>query len=222
MSLLLRSSSRSWDCSTMPKLSDGGYDDAYRAVPCLWGTEPGSLVRQVLAASSLSGPIKVLDLGCGEGKNAAPFARLGCEVDAVDCASIAIENGKRAFPNLAIRWHHQDAFQFECGEARYDIVICYGLLHCLDSSEAVDRMLSRVQCATRLGGTNVVCTFNDRSHDFLAHRGFAPTLLPHCWYLERYSQWYLDHTSDADLHETHPHNGIPHHHSMTRILARRP
>jgi len=203
----------------MLKRLQGPYDDAYRAVPCFWGTEPSSLVREILP--TLSGPLKVLDLGCGEGKNAAAFAHLGCEVDAVDCSLIAIQNGKRTFPSPNIKWHHEDVLHFECSEAMYDVVICYGLLHCLDSCEEIERMLARVHRTTRSVGINVVCTFNDRSHDLSAHPGFLPTLLPHAWYLAKYSHWQLVHSSDADLHETHPHNGIPHHHSMTRILARR-
>lgn len=200
----------------------GGYDDGYLAVPCLWGTEPGSLVRLILSAPWISRGLRVLDLGCGEGKNSAPFARLGCEVDAVDCSGPAISNGKRAFSDLGIRWIQQDALEFDCGEEKYDIIICYGLLHCLGDLESIDRALYHVQHATRSGGTNVVCAFNDRKHDFSAHPGFSPTLLPHNLYVGRYSQWHIDHASDSDLHEVHPHNGIPHHHSMTRLLARKP
>lgn len=162
---------------------------------------------------------KVLDLGCGEGKNAAPFALNGCEVDAVYCSSAAISNGKRAFSDAPVRWLLQDALNFNAGRERYDVVICYGLFHCLKSVAEVERLLNRVQLSTKRGGLNAVCTFNDRSHDFSAHPGFEPTLLPHSWYLIRYAGWRMEQVSDSDLHETHPHNNIPHHHSMTRILA---
>jgi hypothetical protein len=37
-----------------------------------------------------------------------------------------------------------------------------------------------------------------------------------------YRGWTLLHQSDEDLHETHPHNSIPHVHSMTRLIARKP
>ncbi len=206
----------------MPETIQGGYDDGYSSVPCLWGTEPGSLVKLLLSTLEPNEKLRVLDLGCGEGKNAAALARLKFEVDAVDCSVLAIENGKRAFPSLGIRWCNQDALEYECGEAKYDVVICYGLFHCLRTVGAAEHLLTLVQRATRRGGRNAICAFNDRSQDLSAHPGFDPLLLPHEWYSEKYSKWCIEHVSDADLHETHPHNGIPHHHSMTRILARKP
>jgi len=83
---------------------DGGYDDGYTACPCFWGTSPGSLVRVFLDNNpSLEGHT-VLDLGCGEGKNANSFALVGASVDAVDCSEFAISNGKRAFADTHINW----------------------------------------------------------------------------------------------------------------------
>src|SRR4051812_34384630 len=83
---------------------DGGYDDGYSGCPCFWGRSPGSLVRDFLKSNpSLEGR-NVLDLGCGEGKNAYALASAGASVDAVDCSAIAIANGKRAFPNPNINW----------------------------------------------------------------------------------------------------------------------
>jgi Methyltransferase domain len=43
--------------------------------------------------------LEVLDLGCGEGKNAHAFSRAGATVVAVDCSQLAITNGRRAFPD---------------------------------------------------------------------------------------------------------------------------
>jgi len=80
---------------------DGGYDEGYRACPCFWGDKPGSLVAQLLIEQNFAGKF-VLDLGCGEGKNAAAFARAGASVTAIDCSELAISNGKAAFRDLEI------------------------------------------------------------------------------------------------------------------------
>jgi methylase of polypeptide subunit release factors len=76
---------------------NGGYDDGYAACPCLWGKEPGSLVARFLGEHPDQTGRIVFDLGCGEGKNAAAFARAGGAVRAVDCSTYAIDHAKTAW-----------------------------------------------------------------------------------------------------------------------------
>lgn len=199
---------------------NGGYDDGYAASKCFWGTEPSSLVRQFLRENDVES-LNVLDLGCGEGKNANAFAIAGANVEAVDCSALAIENGRAIFTSRRIRWHIADVATWPLGTESHDIVILYGLFHCLASSNSIAEMVQRSRAATKVGGHHIVCTFNDRSHDLRAHPGFRPLLLPHEWFLRQYADWHLLSASDSDLYETHPHNMIPHHHSLTRLIARK-
>jgi tellurite methyltransferase len=199
---------------------DGGYDDGYRACPCFWGATPGSVLRWLGTRVDLHGS-RVLDLGCGEGKNAVWLEGLGCTVTAVDVSGMAISNAKRAFPESRVTWNVADAAAFEISESSWDLIVAYGLLHCLKKQE-ISQILDRIQNGVRPSGYNVVVTFNDRSQDLAGHPGFRPTLLAHEWYAEKYSTWECLYLTDEDLHETHPHNNIPHSHSMTRIAARKP
>src|SRR6516164_5492748 len=89
----------------MSKLS-GGYDEGYLSCSCFWGRSPGSLIRSHLESIVNAKGLRVLDLGCGEGKNANAYAKAGAEVIAVDCSRAAIENGMRAFPAAGIKWIH--------------------------------------------------------------------------------------------------------------------
>src|SRR5690348_6695352 len=100
----------------------GGYNEGYAAVPCFWGTAPGSLILKLLEEIDATG-MHVLDLGAGEGKNAAAFARRGAIVDAIECSSKAIENGRNAFSDTNINWIHADAAQHSYPVAYYDVVI---------------------------------------------------------------------------------------------------
>jgi hypothetical protein len=101
--------------------------------------------------------------------------------------------------------------------------VAYGLLHCLNDVGTVTATVRALQLWTAPGGWNVVCSFNDRHQELAeAHPGFQPTLLPHETYVNYYSGWELLFSSDQDLYETHPHNSIPHGHSMTRLIARKP
>jgi 2-polyprenyl-3-methyl-5-hydroxy-6-metoxy-1,4-benzoquinol methylase len=113
----------------MSKLS-GGYDEGYLSCSCFWGRSPGSLIRSHLESIVNAKGLRVLDLGCGEGKNANAYAKAGAEVIAVDCSRAAIENGMRAFPAAGIKWIHSDAKSYLKNADAFDVVIMYGLLHC--------------------------------------------------------------------------------------------
>lgn len=201
-------------------MADGGYDAGYAATDCFWGTDPASLVRKFLTSYDVNG-FDVLDVGCGEGKNANAFANAGAQVLAIDCSDLAIANGRRLFPSNLIDWRVADASKMQWPAESFEIVVSYGLLHCLSDASSAERLIDSMQQATKVGGYNIFCTFNDRSQDLSAHPGFKPLLLGHDWYLDRYTGWSIDEASDTDLHETHPHNMIPHHHSLTRVIAKK-
>lgn len=197
----------------------GGYESGYRAVSCFWGQEPGSLVREFLSTNSVAG-LHVLDLGAGEGKNASALAKAGAVVDAVEVSSTAIDNGTGRF-GREFNWIHADARTLSFKDESYDLVVSYGLAHCMKTEQELRSLIQSSQDALRPSGHYILVAFNARSHDLSAHPGFEPLLLPHQWYLERFDGWDLVTASDTNLYETHPHNNMPHHHSMTRVLARK-
>ncbi len=201
---------------------NGGYDDGYRECPCFWGVEPGSFVRLLCDYIPSFIGLTALDAGCGEGKNAAFLARTGAVVDAFDVSALAIENGRRHWVECTdIKWSVGNVCQIDLPQNHYDVVIGYGLLHCLPSVFEIQDTIDRLQNATRIAGYNVICVFNERRQELRAHPDFSPSLLPHTDYLAAYSSWEILKESDSDLTERHPHNNIEHTHSMTRILARK-
>ena len=201
---------------------DGGYDEGYESCGCFWGKEPGSYVRKLTELTGGVSDRRVLDVGCGEGKNAVYMARRGARVTAIEISQAALDNAVLNWPNESnITWLLADATEIEIPTCSYDIVVMYGVLHCLPGPDQIQRLVSRLQAGTTNGGYHVLCTFNDREHDLSAHPDFDPTLLSHDDYLSLYSDWRIEVESDEDLHEVHPHNLIPHVHSMSRIIARK-
>jgi SAM-dependent methyltransferase len=200
---------------------DGGYDQGYRSVASFWGTAPASLVAKYLRSHNPIG-LEVLDAGAGEGKNAAAFARAGANVDALECSSAAIQNGRTLFPDADINWVQADATDYLYPTSYYDVVICYGLIHCLRTELLARNTLLNLQNSLKRDGTIFVVAFNNGIHDLSAHPGFAPLLLSHDWFLDRFDGWRAINASDSILFETHPHNLIPHHHTLTRLSAVKP
>lgn len=203
----------------------GGYDEGYAACPCFWGREPGSHVQWLYShLGSLAG-MRVLDLGCGEGKNAVFCARRGATVTAIDVSSKALINAKKIWNSDdydGVTWIQHNAIEYSFTSEPFDLVIMYGLLHCLPDFKSVESLVVRAQQSTAKGGYNIVCAFNDRKQDLSAHPEFSPCLLRHDAYSRMYESWETLRSSDTDLFETHPHNNIPHSHSLTRIVSRRP
>jgi 2-polyprenyl-3-methyl-5-hydroxy-6-metoxy-1,4-benzoquinol methylase len=197
----------------------GGYDDGYSTCRCFWGTQPGSLVRKLeeIIATKID---NVLDVGCGEGKNAVHYSKLGASVLAIDISDLAIRNGRALWPTEQIRWEVADARTFEFDFRKYDLAIAYGLLHCLDNEREIRAISKKIIEATAHGGHNLICAFNSRKQDLTAHPNFSPTLLSHEQLLDLYRGHEVLFESDSDLVETHPHNNIEHSHSLTRIIVR--
>jgi tellurite methyltransferase len=200
---------------------NGGYDSGYLACPCFWGRSPGSLVRLLEEYVADFHGLRVLDIGCGEGKNAAFLSQRGARVRAIDISEAAIKNGKTAFGiGIGIEWTQADIRDMELPR-EYDIVIAYGLLHCLPSEADIANTTRKLQNATLPRGYNMLCALNARRQDMSAHPDLNPTLLAHQTFLGFYGGWDILHGSDTNLTETHPHNYIEHTHSLTRILARK-
>jgi tellurite methyltransferase len=205
-------------------MTDGGYDDGYRNCACFWGTTPGSLVAHLV---HLVGPAasrwRVVDLGCGEGKNTAFLAALGAQVAAVDISELAIDRARTLWdPNLPISWRVGDVRSYDLPADTHDLVIAYGIMHCLANEAEVASLVHRIRLTTKPGGYVIVCSFNDRRQELEAHPGFHPLLLTHERIVAEFEGWDLILATDSDLHEEHPHNQIRHCHSMTRMIVRRP
>ncbi len=205
-------------------MTDGGYDIGYRACDCFWGTQPGSLVLKLCAMVSSVKGMKILDAGCGEGKNAIFLASKGAAVRAFDISAVGIAHARKqtsANRVLGLELSVADVRRIELPRAHFDVVIAYGLFHCFQSVEEISETCGKLQAATRPGGCLIACAFNDRNQDLSAHPGFSPTFLAHEEYRRLFSGWELLEFTDTDLIETHPHNGIQHTHSLTRLIARK-
>lgn len=199
----------------------GGYDRGYATCPMFWPDRPGSLLVELELRGLLLGGA-ALDVGCGEGTNAAWLADRGFEVQAVELSSFALEHARTRNNRDAITWTQADVVELLPDRPEHDLVVAYGLLHCIPAGN-IDRVIGQLRDWTKSGGLLVIVAFNDRSQDLdRAHAGFNPTLLQHHAFLEHLDGWEVMTATDTDLHESHPDTNIQHHHSMTRMVVRRP
>jgi ubiquinone/menaquinone biosynthesis C-methylase UbiE len=100
---------------------------------------------------------RVLDLGCGDGNTALPFAQLGAEVRGIDIASNLVEAGKRRAGEAGL-----DNVTFEEGDARnlegveddsFDLAFsCFGAMFAPDPFDVAKEMVR----VTKPGGRVVM------------------------------------------------------------------
>lgn len=140
------------------------YDECYRTVYAegaeLWETaEPNdALVAFVDESGSRLGP-RVLDLGCGEGRDSLFLARRGFDVTGVDVSRAALDKAREraAAEGFDCTFLERDVILLEnVGAEPFDWAINMGCLHMLSEPEHRRRHLERVRDVLRPGGDFLV------------------------------------------------------------------
>lgn len=217
--------------------SEPFWEAAYRSADAEpFGAASDEVVR--LAERLLAGA-SVLDLGCGDGRNALCFLEHGAAVDAVDRSEAGIrklkaraggagrdvvarspqgKTGAGGAPGRLNAWVQDlETFAFP---RDYDAIIAHGVLHLLPPPLR-DPLLAGMQAHTVPGGWNVVAVFTDRIPS-------PPDLAPHTHGLfaegelrDRYQGWEIEEWRAYTLQDEHP-GGVRHSHAVNKIVARRP
>ena len=94
-------------------------------------TEIAAFMRQsgevVVESLDITPPLRVLDLGCGDGTTAVPLARLGAEVLGIDIAKNLVEAGNRRAAQAGLsrlKFQEGDACNLEgVGDQSFDLVL---------------------------------------------------------------------------------------------------
>lgn len=201
----------------------GQYDIEYSQSSCFWGNEPGKFVIPITEITSAG---SVLDLGAGEGKNSIYLAQKGFEITAIEVSKYAVDNFRRQINTLdvntskRIKLLQEDVLLYNT-EQRFDVVIAYGLLHCLRSTDEVDNLLNKISSWTKLGGVVVVVCFNDSMGIPEVQSYLEPTLLPKGYLQDKFKGWEVLRQEDDIITETHPTSVIEHQHAVSRIIVRK-
>ncbi|GGE85346.1 class I SAM-dependent methyltransferase [Priestia taiwanensis] len=108
---------------------DEFYSNREKKIPFFEQKPDENLVAHFTEGRWKSG--RVLELGCGPGRNAIYFAEQGCIVDAVDLSQEALtwaaERAKEQ--NVDVTFLHRNLFELDIEEGIYDIVYDSGCFH---------------------------------------------------------------------------------------------
>lgn len=138
------------------------YEKWYEGDDYYWGTEPGSFLDELISLCPPSKDKKVLDIGCGEGKDAVYMAEKGYDVSAFDLT----ENGIRKTIALAqtkgvkINAYVDDINTFDISE-QYDIIYSTGTVQYLFDENKED-FFKKLEKITKSDGIVFINVFVEK------------------------------------------------------------
>ncbi len=196
------------------------YDKRYDAADYYWGITPNNLCYEIMKLRPPVKPLKVLDIGCGEGKDAVFLARNGYIVTAFDLSETGIEKGKKLAEkcNTHVDFFRADITDFRASEY-YDIIFSSGVYHFI-KPEIRKEITANLKEYTNKSGIHAINVFVDKpfvevppdkdTNRFHWNSGEL-FMLYHDWKLHKTEEIIFDCNS----------GGIPHQHCMDIMIAER-
>lgn len=196
------------------------YEDQYSDDDFYWGLVPSTLCYEVLRLCPPTRPLRLLDVGCGEGKDAVFFARNGYQVDAFDITREGVDKARRLADRcgVPVRAFQANVLDYRL-EHTYDIVFSSGVLHYIPEVLRTE-ILADYRVHTRTNGLHALNVFVQKP--FLPpppEREENATVWRSGELATHYADWLLHEMSEVifDCNSS----GIPHKHCMDRLTAQR-
>lgn len=199
---------------------ESSYDERYAAREYHWGTKPSAICHRVLALLPPERPVSLLDIGCGEGRNAVFFAHSGYVVTAFDLSAEGVAKTQRLAEtaNVPVAVFQAD-MNTHMLEDNFDVLFSTGVFHLIPRALR-QNLFAHYKEQTVCGGLNVFSLFVrkpfiGRAPD--SDPGAEPWLsgelltLYHDWKIEYCTEEIFDCMS----------GGIPHQHAVNRMIARK-
>lgn len=135
------------------------YEERYKANGYYWGTQPSHMCYEVMKLCPPVKPLRLLDIACGEGKNAVFFARNGYLVTAFDVADTGLEKARQLAEQMQVdvNFFHANMLDFRL-EGTFDIIFCSGALHYIPP-KLREEILKNYQEHTSDGGLHALNVF---------------------------------------------------------------
>ncbi|MDZ5471499.1 class I SAM-dependent methyltransferase [Bacillus sp. 31A1R] len=137
---------------------DNFYSDRERNIPFFANKPDENLVAYIKNNIIQTG--RVLELGCGPGRNAIFLAEQGSKVDAVDISSESLQWGmeRARDKQLEINFIEENIFNLEISESTYDFVYDSGCFHHIAPHRRMD-YIELVMRALKSGGHFAITCF---------------------------------------------------------------
>jgi tellurite methyltransferase len=194
------------------------YGPKYASEELFWGRHPSELARIFFERHLPHGPEKMLDAGCGEGRDAIFFAQAGYQVTAFDDAPSGVQKTRDRAASLGLQVH---AFQADVNDFRaeeiFDFVLAGGIFHYVRPALRAE-VIANYKEFTRSGGLHAVMVpvhkpfiTTDPESDAEEHSWRSGEILTH------YHDWLIEFFEERITNETPEYQF-----AMNLLIAARP
>ncbi len=196
------------------------YEEEYKTQEYYWGIVPSKMCLRVLELIPPTTRLKLLDIGCGEGKDAVFFARNGYDVTAFDISDAGIEKTKRLADNagIQVKVFKADILDYRL-DTNFDILFSSGVLHYV-KPQLREEIFSNYKQFTNPNGLHIFNVFVNKpfidpppEKEPTACKWVSGELFTH------YHDWLIQECSevifDCDS------SGILHQHAMNKVIAQK-
>lgn len=139
------------------------YDKRYRQIHALglqWSAgNPSPIVEEVICRN-IPRDASILELGCGEGRDAGYLLTRGYNVLASDISPEAVDYCRKKFPDYADHFIQLNACS-DALNAQFDFIYAVAVLHMLVQDEDRDALLSFIKDHLTSSGIALVLTMGD-------------------------------------------------------------
>lgn len=144
------------------------YDDRYRQVHSQrlqwFSKEPSAIVSGVMKEFSIGPSSKILELGCGEGRDAGFLLSRGYDVLATDVSSEAITYCQTLFPQYREKFRVMNCITEELDEC-FDFIYAVAVIHMLVPDEDRDGFYRAIVRHLKPNGVALIGTMGDGSFE---------------------------------------------------------
>lgn len=199
------------------------YDRRYHAEGYYWGLTPNRICYDVMKLLPPIKPYRVLDIGCGEGKDAVFFSKCGYHVTAFDISEQGIEKAKRLAEHnrTDVTFFKADMFDYR-PDTEYDVIFSSGVLHFLTPSVRGE-FCESLKSHTSDGGLNALNVFVKKPFITRAPDRTRDEEKRHPWLSGELFGYYHDWLFAVCKEEVFDcsSGGTPHKHCMDTLIAQK-
>ncbi len=201
---------------------DNQYDQKYASQDYYWGKKPSKIcdrIIEIMKPTSGFRP-KLLDIGCGEGRNAIYFAKHGFNVTALDTSMPGLDKTQKYAKEVGVEVKivHADIITYEI-EDTFDVIFSTGTLHYLPP-DVREQRFQHFKNSTSPRGINALSVLVGKPFipgapdaEENAHLFKSGELMSYYW------DWEILYCEEEIFNCMS--SGVPHKHAANRIIARR-